>query len=400
MPRSWSRSSDGIDPTTVTSYDTGPHRADYTSSLEQYNIYTERWDPPDLLMENAQSILNAPCLSSMDDLKAREITRLSRALRPTNETGIIDGLAGQIFPFWALPPSPLVKSSEGDWNEALDLPRPTKTAIFPQIPVPQPDASFSINPERELTLRQRLALERLKQDGMTYTQPDQRAGWLPCFTIEFKAAATKGNRYVGTDQANLAGSVMLHTFHQLHHRAYPDRHFVEDTAPRFFSIVIDHEIMAFNVHWMGRQYDDFTTNIEQIDLCRLRFVDDVKRAYRQCQNIATWAAKTHVSWVKDALDRYQDRLDGDQIGMPPPLRIGGPLGGFKRRRFSRGRGSVRGRSNAGRSSGAGASLQGRSGAQEAGNPEDGKSHPQRLRRDSVEPEGSSTSNVAKKVSQP
>ena len=335
MPSEWGRSG-GNQPTTNTSR---PNDADYTRSLRDYNIWAERYDPPQAFIDKSRKILLTPG-PDMDPPKARKIAQDSRRLREATETVMITSLAAKLFPFLVDCSSKIVQSANTEWVDAFPIkPRAGKQGA-PMLSVPKPDAAFGFSQEYVLTPIQEQAAELLEDGGSSYALPDGRGGWFPFLTMEFKAAATGGTRYVGTDQANLAGSVMLLTLQELHARA-TDGDLSQGHEPLFFSIVMDHEVVVFNAHWLGRRFDDLTTNLEQIAIYRLRQPEDVQLAYRAAENIMEWAEKTYLPWISNLLEKYQTRC-GSGLVMPMA-----PPSGFKRRRSTRGRGSSRGSSNIG-----------------------------------------------------
>ena len=204
MPPEWANS-EGAAEIQPTSYNLGLSDPYYYRKLQKYNIFTEAFEPPDTFMRAVQKDVLEPSKLTLDNALAKRIGIMSRQLRTATEQPVITKLAGKLFRMFDELPEKIYLSQDMIWTDAFPLEASTAREEPPSITLPKPDAAFSINAETFLSPRRAGAAESLCRDGSYYGMPDKRGGWFPFLSVEFKAVATKGTRYVGTDQANLTG---------------------------------------------------------------------------------------------------------------------------------------------------------------------------------------------------
>ncbi|OQV10377.1 hypothetical protein CLAIMM_14389 [Cladophialophora immunda] len=245
------------------------HDPDYHQSLRYRNIFIERENPPQNLLQRAHRIISRSRASpEMDDATVQKLKDKSRRLRNEAEDVIIKQLAPHIIP-------------------AMD--EITRAAF---------------------TEKQLMTIDLLVDDqfGRSYAIPDQKVRF-PFLEIEFKSQAKNGTHYIAINQAAGAGAIALNGNMDLTQRSFGMDKF-DYEEPQYFSVTMDHQLACINVHWLGAPVEggQHSFHVEGLSQHLLRDENGIRAVSRAIKNILDWGADPRLRALCEALDAYRETV--------------------------------------------------------------------------------------------
>ena len=285
---------------------------DYRNSLRYRNIYIEREDPPTELVRQATRIISRPRASpEMDDSTIQELRGKSRKLQNEAETEIVQQLGQHIIPaIDEIRDQRLARNPDQLWFNSVPVPLHPSILTNPlPLPRPKPDLAFGYS-ETAFTPDQLGTIDLLVDDqlGRSYAVPDQKLRF-PFLDIEFKSQAKGGTHYIATNQAAVAGAIVLNGTLELCKRSFGAESF-DFNEPQLFSVTMDHQLACVNVHWLSALTDggQYSFHTEGLSEHLLKDADGLRALTRAIKNILDYGSDARLRKLCEALDAYREKV--------------------------------------------------------------------------------------------
>ena len=306
------------------------HDSVYRSTLDNYNIFIEKYKPADELKKRAKDKLSRSRESpELDDPTVEDLRDTLRSLQDEDEDEVRDGVARQIFPAIGKSPSEKLRVLRNlPWNACVPIPLDSNIFVRPlPLPKPKPDYAFGYS-EMAFTRRQNKVLELFTNDSRTanYAMPRQHLRF-PCLTIEFKSQATGGTLFKAVNQNAGAGAVSMAGLLELQRRSLGMENF-DFNEPRFFSVAIDQENAKISVHWVSELPENrgYAFHLETVSRYILDDPAGLRALNKAIKNILDDSVGSRLVWLRKALDAYAKKVEQERSApnqqeapeMPPP----------------------------------------------------------------------------------
>lgn len=179
--------------------------------LGKRNIFINTTDPSPELVKRAKEIITKKALfPEMDDTLAKELEGKAWQLETKPEEDLITELFTPLIPaLERVPYQSLARSKNRMCSYAVDVPYdPEVTAVFPPLPKSKPYLVFGYS-QTSFNVDQLMASDLLVAELNHYAMPDGIIRF-SFFDLEFKAQATGGTHFLGTNQLANAGAVAIY----------------------------------------------------------------------------------------------------------------------------------------------------------------------------------------------
>ena len=280
---------------------------------EDYNIYLQRDQPPNKLIQRAKDIVfNRRDSPELDDAAVLKLANIAADMEPASEDDIVQKLLCKLIPATQEPPdSRIICKTNQIWSNAVHV--PTKSSILkPGLPLskPQPDSTFGFSKLAFTEAQQATANLCIDGSKKSYIKPDVQVR-CPFFAIECKAGMKGGTHQMAFNQVANAGAVVLHGHLELARRASSINDF-DYNEPKFFSMTLDSLAARINVHWIKAKGDnEFEFHI--MNIANYFLIDDegIRAVQRSVKNILDYALTKQLPRLRSALDAYRLKIKGE-----------------------------------------------------------------------------------------
>ena len=290
------------------------HDPDYRRSLGYRNIYIEKIDPPSELMQRARNIISRPRKSpEIDHATIAGIRKNIRKNQDKGEEDVKIQIAACVIPGFSTILDERLERSPGQlWYNSVPIPDDPDTRLgSPPLPLPKPkpDLAFGYS-ARAFSPYELRIIELLVQSphGKSFASPDGVLRF-PFIIFEFKSQAKEGSLHTGTNQAAGAGAIALKGILELWSRSFGLDSF-DFNEPRFFSVIMDQNVLALNVHWIGNisGTKQFSYNLDEVSMCLLKYGDGIQDLKDAIKNICDHFANEPLKDIHTGLAEYRKIL--------------------------------------------------------------------------------------------
>ena len=304
--------------------------ADYRLTLGDHHIYIQKERPSSEFMRRAQNIIwNSRQSPSIDDETISEIRETIWKNQDKGEEEVRIEIAASIIPGFHNVPEKLQRSHGQLWYKCAPIPL-DPDALEPtllQLPKPKPDLAFGYS-EDAFSLSQLRTIRLLKEGSSekSFASPDAVLIF-PFFILEFKSQAKEGSLHTGTNQVAGAGAIAMRGILELWSRSSGLDSFDFD-EPRVFSITMDQNVFALNVHWIGirgirPEPDQFSYHLVEASMSVLKYGRGIQDLRNAVKNIFDHFANAPLKDIRTRLDTYRTKFLAERDAGPVERTLAG-----------------------------------------------------------------------------
>lgn len=290
------------------------HQANFRHLQEEYNILTERENPPTKVSERALEIIS-PANSSfeMDDATVEELKDDILKVAHKGEDEFIQKIVPRLIPAMNdFPDENLAAERNRTWDNSVAVPLdPVPLEIPHKLPRPRPDLVFGYSPAA-FDRNQRMAMGSLvNKVKQSYAKPRKTLAF-PFLQVEHKARSTFGILYVAESQVAGGGAIAMNGLLELYRRISADTD-IDMDIPQYFSLTLDQKFASLHVHWLSKNAENGAVvfNMRSISTYWLES-DDLKKLDQAVKNILDYGLRERLPKIREALDKYYQKIVPDR----------------------------------------------------------------------------------------